>query len=424
MLRSSPRASHSLNVVQTAPTDWKYVNEGGATIVFAYTGPPHPIFTGNVLRLRKIALGQGGLGSPNEPEDPTIAFQNQVIARLVPLTSLPNLQTVHVSREWLESLAQVAHQARPVTRQNKDIIDTSRSKGVLGTNLIAVSGISVEIKPKWGFLPNPKHLSTDSLTIKSQHCRYCMHTSMRSASGESPANGYCPLDLFSPQETRIRKAVTALWESWIESDASTNNLRIFVDGIRVHPMPECISNIATHLNCTDSPPAEAFITALTQALRGDPLLRTLQGLQRRLDALDIEGLLKVTKVHSKESAQGSSEKPFASVGSFQDPTSNDWIEFTERFLKPKSPPPDDSSNIQDLQFQLMSYLLSATFKDCSIIAKFEPWSLRARLYIIDLDPKAISRLDKWLVQDREIVQAFRLRLQRELDLSVCIDDNL
>jgi len=71
----------------------------------------------------------------------------------------------------------------------------------------------------------------------------------------------------------------------------------------------------------------------------------------------------------------------------------------------------------------MAYLLSATFKDCSIIARFQPGNSDVQLYVIDLEPKSISRLDKWLELDREIAQAFQFRMQNEPDTSVCTDDN-
>ena len=57
-----------------------------------------------------------------------------------------------------------------------------------------------------------------------------MHSHQKVQAGEIAALGYCPLDLFSCDKTRIRKAVTALWDAWVESNATVNNLKIFVDG--------------------------------------------------------------------------------------------------------------------------------------------------------------------------------------------------
>jgi inositol-pentakisphosphate 2-kinase len=122
------------------------VNEGGATIVFSYAGPSHPTFSGKVLRLRKTLRGHPGNGKPDEPDDPSIAFQNKVISRLISPANLPELVALRLSPSWLASLAQVAEEARPISRRAKDHLDTSRSKGVLATNLIENPGLSVEIK--------------------------------------------------------------------------------------------------------------------------------------------------------------------------------------------------------------------------------------------------------------------------------------
>jgi len=399
------------------------VNEGGATIVFAYGGPFHPIFSDKVLRLRKSIRSHTGKAEPDEPDDPSIAFQTKVTSRLIPSNCLPTLTAILLNKTWLESLARFAEEARPISRRAKDHLDTSRSKGVLATNLIQNSGLSVEIKPKWGFLPNLKYLSPENRTTKSRHCRYCMHSSLRVANGEAVSHGYCPLDLFSPQEARIRRAVTTLWQAWIDSDATTNNLRIFLDGSRVKPNSDVLSRICSSLNDDESSigdPSEVFAAALTSVIIGSPLLQTLQRLQRNLDSLDIEGLLKLWLTVRGNDAPSSS---FSGVLSFE-PTMDDWSNFIDRYLSANPPTPDDLSSQQDLRFFLLSYLLSATFKDCSVIAKFQQKSSEAQLFLIDLDPKSILRLDRWLEQDQEIVQAFQQRLLHEHDISPCVDDNL
>jgi Inositol-pentakisphosphate 2-kinase len=62
-----------------------------------------------------------------------------------------------------------------------------------------------------------------------------MHSSLKEVSGEITAHGYCPLDLFSHRVKRIRKAVNALCRAWIDSNASINNIRVFLDGKLVKP---------------------------------------------------------------------------------------------------------------------------------------------------------------------------------------------
>lgn len=51
------------------------------------------------------------------------------------------------------------------------------------------------------------------------------------------------MNLYSQEETRVRKAIRDLWTAWDESDGSLNNLRIFASGEMVKPTHVCISRI-------------------------------------------------------------------------------------------------------------------------------------------------------------------------------------
>lgn len=70
---------------------------------------------------------------------------------------------------------------------------------------------------------------------KTQTCRFCMHDFMRSQKNQRHVNNYCPLDLFSGNANRIRKAVDCLWEAWLYSSGNMNNLKVFARGETVRP---------------------------------------------------------------------------------------------------------------------------------------------------------------------------------------------
>lgn len=147
------------SVVDTSPSDWRYVSEGGATIVFSYNGPPNPNFNGTVLRLRKALVpalrtvtreGTVQTGATNEePDDPTIEYQTKCMSRLIPPEHLPRLETVHLDEPWLERLAAQQNLRRPETRRETDGIDLDRQKGVLATDLVGGDWLAVEIKVRW-----------------------------------------------------------------------------------------------------------------------------------------------------------------------------------------------------------------------------------------------------------------------------------
>jgi Inositol-pentakisphosphate 2-kinase len=57
-----------------------------------------------------------------------------------------------------------------------------------------------------------------------------MHSYFKSLRLETVDVGCCPLDLFSGDEPRVRRAVSALWDSWVNAEGSANNLKIFSRG--------------------------------------------------------------------------------------------------------------------------------------------------------------------------------------------------
>ena len=140
------------DVRHTNPSNWKYVSEGGKTIVFSYAGPPHSKFDGTILRLRKkpvtVSKPENFAQSDSESEgnDPIIEYQSKCIERLIPPQYLPRLETVILDRSWLEALVALHDSARPEKRRKKDGINLERKKGVLATDLVGGNWLAIEIK--------------------------------------------------------------------------------------------------------------------------------------------------------------------------------------------------------------------------------------------------------------------------------------
>lgn len=241
----------------TSPNDWRYVSEGGATIVFSYVGLYKPKFVGTVLRLRKTLqseISQEELLKQDrdedediqyaaEEDDPTIEFQARIVSRLIPQAHLPRLESCRVGFSFLSSLSTISRCVRPLERVMRDSIDTRRRRAVLATDLVGAGtgGFAAEIKPKWAFLPNPKHLSETSRGVKLEYSRFVMHShfrSLRGGAGSEFPSFYDPLDLFSGNEKKVKNSIYALWASWISSNGGANTLKIFVDGKTIKPTDE------------------------------------------------------------------------------------------------------------------------------------------------------------------------------------------
>ena len=139
-----------------------------------------------------------------------------------------------------------------------------------------------------------------------------------------------------------------------------------------------------------------FVGALLPLLTGTPVLRIIAQLQRTLDPLDIEGL------QSLHSMSPTSETPIEEL--YPDPSLDDWERFVGRY-KAQCPITDVDPEL--LQHHAMAYLLSATFKDCSIMLHLGRGSeVPDSITVIDLDPKSMKRLKTWAELDRNIAMSF------------------
>lgn len=93
------------------------------------------------------------------------------------------------------------------------------------------------------------------------------------------------------------------------------------------------------------------------------------------------------------------------------PSTDEFAAFVSRYGDSASPlPPPKEWTERDL---VIAFLLSATFKDCSVIVRVplersgQPSAAPIEIKAIDLDPKSIDRLEKWHRLDEEIVSHAR-----------------
>lgn len=178
-----------------------------------------------------------------------------------------------------------------------------------------------------------------------------------------------------------------------------------------------------------------FVECLGRSLLQTQILRMLSDLQRNLDVLDIEGLSKLWKEAELAALEKSDTSLITPLGSksshiqISEPGISDWVEFLDTFISSsrESLARDDPSP-KDLYYYLVAYLLSATFKDCSIIVRLD--FLRSGndseheaapcypVMVIDLDPKSMNKLGTLEELDREIVAKYS-----PVERKVCIDGN-
>ncbi|CCO27575.1 hypothetical protein BN14_01558 [Rhizoctonia solani AG-1 IB] len=123
-----------------------------------------------------------------------------------------------------------------------------------------------------------------------------------------------------------------------------------------------------------------------------------------------------------------------------EPSLDDWEDFVAEYLShgpymSSEPYPTDPPREEDLRYWLTSYLMGATFKDCSVMLRFPPgkvspdWTFDnphrdvslPLMTAIDLDPKSMRRLQKWLDMDQEIVRNYADAVDEGRASGLCVD---
>lgn len=126
---------------------------------------------------------------------------------------------------------------------NQNLISLNNNNQQFKIAIPEAQSIAIELKPKWGFKPNPKtnKFSNPKSFIKYDYCRFCLHYLFKNREKiESDPllncnkihpllkNHFCPLDLYSGDEFRTRKAIDSLYNS------PGNNLKLFINGKQIN----------------------------------------------------------------------------------------------------------------------------------------------------------------------------------------------
>ncbi|PWY98980.1 hypothetical protein BCV70DRAFT_201197 [Testicularia cyperi] len=467
-----------LTAQDICPSDWRYLGEGGKNVVLTAeidgTGPSKTlarfILPDSTLALR-IAKIDPAHPSPDrvDSDDELDAFTECIIApllgnkELLPL-SIPIALEDSRDRGIVDTLAARIEVCRPQARRASPI----RIQADLLTHIDAVEDICaplvvssgpdhfdlqdtlcIEIKPKWGFLPciDAIPAASPNRDIKSTYSRYKMHQvtkaieSNGSLSLEDFDALYDPLDLYSPDIARKRKAIEALRRDWHASQGSTNNLRLFWNGKpvavndaetlsdvarflarqqgRENPsvtqntvklLDDLVSLLISELSTPRVPPAKASGQPCT-------VLDRLAFLQSSLDPLDVEGLAELWRQATGSDKLGVAASSSHDSSTASSPAMPDTVETLRACLDDLLPPtlpesPQANGTAESQLFRHISrFLVSSTFKDCSIMVRCNrdpknPSEMVTKTKIIDLDMKPVSKLAKFQATDREVCSNF------------------
>ncbi|KAJ2723843.1 hypothetical protein GGI07_002382 [Coemansia sp. Benny D115] len=399
-------------------SNWVYRGEGNANILFAYTGS-QPELQGKLLRLTKSKTAvheNGNVSSAAEDKEwaerhaaqlrDNTAYSKDVIGALIGPEYIQDPEIIEISASFITELNQTAEPSRPENRTHKQA-DPRQTLGSLVPDMIhaptserSKAGrhtVAVEIKPKWGYLPDSASLSPET-SVKHRVCRFCMKQYTKQESVEETISEFCPLDLYSKNSTRIGHALDCLMKN------PQNNLRVFVDGQIVGSSDDGLA-----MDIDRIPDVNRLKQIVTDIILTERLFPCLAQAQQRLDYMDIEGIFP-----KYQSALESGEI------STSEPTIKDWLQAVQEYLERESSntsgPTLTDSYISDRQ-AVLEFMIAVTLKDISVMLCFESWppvdesigdgSLpEYRIAIIDADPKKLHKIPDYLKQDQKIVDKY------------------
>ncbi|MCO5584628.1 hypothetical protein L7F22_038559 [Adiantum nelumboides] len=280
--------------------------------------------------------------------------------------------------------------------------------------------ISVEIKPKCGFLPNSDFITAGSY-VKKRVPRFTMHQVLKLYKKDVKVlSQYSPLDLFSGNLERINQAVYSLFK------VPQNNLRIFVGGSIVDAAvsdssPDCANWQALNealKSCIFSEdkiePVEVLKELVAQSLHETTVLKNLLAAQK-LDSLDIEGA-----IHAYKKIRHGKRTDFK-------------LEIADESEK-HGPSPEIADflvgmSLSDCMQVIRNYLIAATAKDCSLMLTFQQvldleaqntklkhhnliasskskYPFLLKFNFLDLDMKPLSKMPHYYHMDQKIVKTY------------------
>ncbi|KAH0792740.1 inositol-pentakisphosphate 2-kinase IPK1-like [Histomonas meleagridis] len=361
------------------PDFWVYKAEGFDSVILSFVGPEDSEFHGKVLRLYKNQEPQFRRGNEPEIEDFTsrvILHQNYIKNFIKPFLDYIDAGTPYaIAPEFVQALSNKIQSNRPPRRINESHICTTSKVCLIHEDHIPTQGISIEIKPKWGFLPDCPLIPSDS--IKRRVSRFQLMQRYKFKLGQIKSiTSYDPLDLFSGERSSISKAIT---------DITTNpqsNLKVIRDG-----------------KTSELTPNER--ETLVESLYTHDVLSKILKLQR-LDKFDVECIVPILeKANSPTWEEMVNDENI--INGICKMMNNEFVL------------PNDVEKVKELienmseseaRINIAAFLIAQAAKDCSVMISGQGNDVR--FDVIDFDLKMPQHIiSQYLKLDKKIIDAYK-----------------
>ncbi|XP_010511060.1 PREDICTED: inositol-pentakisphosphate 2-kinase-like [Camelina sativa] len=430
--------------------DWSYRGEGAINLVLAYTGSS-PTFLGKVMRIKK-KLKKGYENGGDTSGNGLTSLENIIWGGIKDLVSCQNKEMVdylfvkHVMRpllghkhvnagirrlvatEFLESIEKMVRSQHISRRDNASSVDTNLTSVLLMDDLTSfaqghvedhVPCLTVEIKPKCGFLPSSSFISEENL-IKKTIPLFEMYQVRKLRENEIlEISKYDPLDLFSGSKDRIHKAIKALYAT------PQTNFRVFLNGSLVFGGfrgSKCIATSKDELAFEhilkgiiktedDSVRANSFIELVAETIYASGALDQLLEVQK-LDRYNIEAVIHAYYDLIDHPCKACQELEKSKL--------------SNQFGAMHAMPQDEKVNI------LKNFLISSTATDCSVMVSIRSrgtglsshgnvhlestkQDFEYKVHFIDLDMRPLNRMESYYESDKKIMKTYLEMLKTKGD---------
>lgn len=403
-----------------------YLGEGNCHIVLAIKE------NGHVLRLRKVDSIKS-IPHPKAYEFEMLSnellFCNTVMKFLIGKHFVYPLDLVSLDQNEVSSIISKINHKRKLCRRSKIIncnfgmlsLDFTSNKLI---DWVGKPSLCIEIKGKQGWFPD--HLK------KYKKCFYCMNQYLKLKKGSiSSVSGYCPLDLFSGDFSRMYLALSKLFEK------PQNNLRISSSGIKIYDENSNISGVCSSLmdhfrqcGMDINNPVETLSKVIIKSLlwneNKDALIDNQEAANfenctdrnycdERSSHLPLGCVLgNILQIQLLEK-----EAIIDNVNSFSEfEYVNDLILLFEDIKEPLDFAKSTKFN------SIQKYMLASIAKDCSIMISIKPFdrssdrlkdeifieennhSFIVKVGVIDIGPKPCSKINDHKKRDKDVLENF------------------
>ncbi|OHS97612.1 hypothetical protein TRFO_09305 [Tritrichomonas foetus] len=370
------------------PACWDYKAEGFDSIILTWVGPSNSEFNLKALRLFKNhneGFRRGNSQPLTDFTDRVVILDKYINSFIRP--HLPEVDAgtpVRVTQQFLEDIERKITPKRPESRIKESTICITSQVAILHDDHIPPNSLVIEIKPKWGFLPDCPII--DSSSPKLTVSRFQLMQRQKLKKGEISAfTKYDPIDLFSGDENRVDKAIRSLVEN------PQGNLKVFRDK-------------------NSSKLQENEIKKLVKVLNEHPALKKLLVMQK-LDVWDIECIPPIIEKADNPTWENliNDEAVINGVNSMfgtyhLPPSKSEVIELRDNLTK------------QEARIFIAAFCVSQAAKDCSFMITFknrttignETEAEEPEIFIIDFDMKMPELLlSNYLKNDQKIIEIYK-----------------